>query len=199
MRLIWGCVLLGMLCSGIQAEEKILLQDNFSESKLKERRASRGDWVIENGMASCTQDDELYKKYKNHGPIIFYDVEFQNGTAQFAYQADGARNVVFTANGADGHVFRLIFTGNQMQVRAFPPDSEEKSALLGREELSIKAGDWVPVTVSLEGGQATITVGKEFKKSYEHASFARSKTNISVGFSFGTVKFKDVQLTQSEN
>ena len=43
---------------------EVLLTDDFLEAKDPIRRASRGDWKFEEGAASCTQDDELYKKYK---------------------------------------------------------------------------------------------------------------------------------------
>ena len=65
------------------AAESLLLKDDFANGGSSTRRAIRGDWKIADGVASCTQDDELYKKFKNHGPIIFYDLPFDDATVRF--------------------------------------------------------------------------------------------------------------------
>lgn len=51
------------------------------------------------------------------------------------------------------------------------------------------------VSVELRGSKATLKVG-DFVKTYDHASFARSKTNLSFGFAFGTVSMRDVLVTK---
>lgn len=40
------------------------------------------------GVATCAQDDELYKKNKDHGPVIWYDVSFTDATVRFASRPD---------------------------------------------------------------------------------------------------------------
>ena len=176
-----------------------LLQDDFTAPKLEARRASRGDWKYADKVATCTQDDELYKKYQNHGPIIFYDLAYTDATIQFAFKADAAtKSVVFTANGEDGHIFRVVFGAKGASIRAFPPEGKEEhtSIAAGTEpELALKAGEWNQISVELRGSKATLKVG-DFSKTYDHASYARSKTNLSVGFSFGTVNVKDVLVTK---
>ena len=39
--------------------------------------------------------------------------------------------------------------------------------------------------------KVTVKVG-DFTQTYDHASLSAAKTNLSVGFSFGTVSVKDV-------
>lgn len=176
------------------AADAPLLKDDFSAPKLETRRASRGAWKFADGAATCTQDDELYKKFKNHGPIIFYDLAYTDAAIRFAVKPDAAnKSVVFTANGAEGHVFRLVFSQAGMAVRAFPPEEKDhKSISLGNEAaMKLKAGEWTQVSVDLRGAKATVKVG-EVTKTYENASIAHAKANLSVGFSFGTVSVKDV-------
>lgn len=176
-----------------------LLKDDFSAPKLEARRASRGDWKFADSAATCTQDDQLFKKFKDHGPIIFYDLAYTDAAIQFAFKPDAAaKSVVFTANGDDGHIFRIVFSKAGASIRAFPPEgkADHKSIALGTEpDLKLKPGEWAPVSVELRGSRATLKVG-DFSKTYDHASFARSKTNLSVGFSFGTVSLKDVLVTK---
>lgn len=174
-----------------------LLKDDFSDPKLAGRRASRGEWKFADNAATCTQDDELYKKNKDHGPIIFYDLAHTDAHIEFAVKPDAAnKTIVFTCNGEDGHIFRVGFSQNGTAVRAFPTDSKDhKSVAAGNErDLKLKAGEWNKVSVELRGPKATLKVG-EFTKTYEHASYARPKTNLSIGFSFGTVSVKDVVVT----
>lgn len=178
------------------AADAPLLKDDFSDPKLATRRAMRGDWKFADNAATCTQDDELYKKNKDHGPILFYDLAHTDAAIRFAVKP-GANNktLVFTCNGADGHVFRIVFSQLGAGIRAFPPEEKDhKSIALGNEkDLKLKSGEWTNVSVELRGPKATLKVG-DFSKTYEHASVARAKTNLSIGFSFGTVSVKDLAV-----
>jgi hypothetical protein len=173
-----------------------LLKDDFSDPKLKERRAMRGDWKFANGTATCTQDDALYKKFKDHGPILFYDLAHTDATVRFSFKADGAKTLVFTANGEKGHIFRFVMSATGTSIRAFPPDAKAKSIALATEKLPLKSGEWVPVEVQLRGGKATVKIGGAPAKTYEHASLARPKVNLSVGFAFGSMSVKDFVVTK---
>ncbi len=179
------------------AADTVLLKDDFSDATLKARRAMRGDWKFANGVATCTQDDALYKKFQDHGPIIFYDLAHTDATVRFSFKAEGAKTFVFTANGEKGHVFRFVMNATGTGIRAFPPEAKDhKSIALATEKLPLKSGEWIPVEVRLRGAKATVKIGTGPAKTYEHASLARPKTNLSVGFSFGTLNVKDFVVTQ---
>lgn len=186
-----------LLISSAIAADTVLLKDDFSAPNLESRRASRGPWKFADQTATCTQDDELYKKSKDHGPILFYDLAYTDATIRFSYKADAAvKTMVFTCNSEDGHVFRFGSSAAGTAVRAFPTDSKEhKSISTGQEKtLTLKPGEWVPVTVTLRGPKVTLKIG-DFEKTYEHASYAQKKSNLSVGFSFGTLSVKDLVVT----
>ena len=172
----------------------VAFKDDFSTATLEGRRALRGAWEFADHAASCVQDDELYKKYKNHGPIIFYDQSFTDGTVAFAFKARGARNVVFTANGEGGHVFRVSWGDRGMAARVFTPEAEAKAVVVGSDETPLPEDRWVPVEVSLEGDRATVKVGDGPPQTFTHPALARPKTNVSLGFSFGTVSFRDLRI-----
>ncbi len=185
-----SCVLIGNTI----AADAPLLKDDFSAAKLEQRRALRGEWKFAEGAASCTQDDALYKKNKDHGPIIFYELAYTDAMIRFSYKADAAvKSVVFTCNGEAGHIFRFVTSAAGTGMRAFPADAKDhKSIALAQEKsLALKADEWVPVTITLRGAKATVKIG-DFEKTYEHASLSRAKSNLSVGFGFGTLSVKDV-------
>jgi hypothetical protein len=166
--------------------------DDFSESKMKERRALRGDWKFTDGVAQCTQDDELYKKYKDHGPIIFYDLPLENAVIKFRFRPQNVRTFVFTANGKDGHVFRFVVSERGLNLRAFPLNGDAKSIALHVEPMQVlKAGEWTKVSISLKDDKAVVQLGDSKPITVEHASLKQAKTNLSVGFSFGTLAVSD--------
>ena len=178
------------------AADTVVLKDDFAAAGSKMRRAIRGDWRIADGVASCTQDDELYKKYKNHGPIIFYDLPFEDATVTFAFKSEKAKAVTFTANGKDGHIFRVSWGVRGMNARAFPPGSPEKSVSVGQDDRPLEDGIWIPVRVTLKGSTATVHVGDGTPHVFEHESFAKQKTNVSLGFSFGSVSVKEFTVSR---
>lgn len=186
-----------LLATRVLAADATLLQDDFSAAKLPARKPSRGEWKFADQTATCTQDDELYKKHRDHGPIIFYDLAYTDAVIHFSVKPDTAnKTFVFTANGANGHIFRLVFSAAGMAVRAFPADSKDHKsiALANEKDLKLLPGQWTPVSVELRGTKATVKVGSS-THTYEHASLARAKANLSLGFSFGTVSLKDVLVS----
>ncbi len=176
------------------------LVDAFTDAKTPEqRRASRGDWVIANGTAKVTQDDELYKKNKDHGPILFYDVAFKDAVIEFAFKPESAKTFVFTVNGAEGHVFRTVASERGTGLRAFPPGGEAKSiALKNLANAPLKQGEWTQMKIELRGPKAVLSIGDHAPVTVEHASLDRAKTNTSLGFSFGTLTVKDFSLRPLE-
>lgn len=191
-------LLLLLAFSSVLAADAPWLRDDFSVAKLDQRRAMRGEWKFADQTATCTQDDELYKKNKNHGPILFYDLEYTDASICFAVKPDAnIKSIVFTANGAEAHLFRLVFSQAGMAVRAFPADSKYHKAVALANEASVKlkTGEWNEVSVELRGGKATVKVG-DFARTYEHVSISLAKVNLSVGFSFGTLSVKDLVVTK---
>lgn len=68
----------------LRAGEPLFIDPFTATNPVPERRALRGDWQIENGVAQVTQDDALYKKHKDHGPILFYDFPATRATYHYA-------------------------------------------------------------------------------------------------------------------
>lgn len=158
----------------------------------------RGDWQITGGVAQCTQDDALYKKFKDHGPIIFYDLATTDATFRYAFKPQGCQTVVFTLNGQDGHVFRFVSTPQRgTDFRAFPPSDDHKSVVTHRAaDWKLVDGEWTPVTVAIKGDTATVRFGDAAPVEVKHETYAKSKTNFSIGFSFGSLAVKDVTVTK---
>lgn len=186
------CLLLGFAAAQITAAEPPIT-DNFSSADSPVRRATRGPWKYENGTVVCTQDDELYKKFKDHGPVIWYDVDFTDATVKFSMKPDeSVKNFVFTINGADGHIFRFISRDTMTFIKAFAHEGEPDGSL-EKKGPALKPGEWTDVMVTFKGDTAVVKIG-DYEKAVSHPAIAKPKTTVGLGFSFGTMAFKDVSV-----
>jgi hypothetical protein len=103
---------------------------------------------------------------KDHGPIVFYDVAYQDATVRFSFKPKGAKSVVFTANGAVGYLFRFVMGATGTSIRAFPAAAKEHTSIsLGREKVVLKPGEWTPLMILLRGNKATVKIGDAPEKT----------------------------------
>ncbi|MDF1825760.1 MAG: hypothetical protein P1U68_14025 [Verrucomicrobiales bacterium] len=182
--------------SQLTAGEALFADPFTKDAPVSERRAVRGDWQIENGIASVTQDDALYKEYKDHGPIIFYALPTTDATFHYAVKPEGCKAIVFTLNGEDGHIFRFVSSAAGTNFRAFPPNGKTKSITAAKKaEWVLPENEWTAVKIAVTGSSATITMGEHEPVTVEHESYDREKTNFSIGFSFGSLAVKEVRVT----
>jgi hypothetical protein len=176
-----------------------LVDDKFTSEKLPKRQLMRGPWKVADGMATCIQDDALFAKSKQHGPIIWYDVAFAEGTVKFAIKPHGSKTFVFTLNDDKGHDFRFVLSPQGLAVRAWPVQGHEDKAislLTPKPGTSaLKDNEWLEAELKFEGKRCTIKLG-QFTQTFENDAIARTKTKLGLGFSFGTLAVKDVLVTK---
>lgn len=177
-------------------------QDDFSKQKLKSRQALRGDWKFENKTASCVADPELYKKYKNHGPILRWPAEFTNGTLEFEFKPQKCQRIVITLN-EKGHVFRMSFK-DKNQSRFFgwigessktnKPKTVAQKDVPSLEKLDEK---WIKAKIVFEGDTALVVYG-DYKSKLTHKSIGRKKGEFTISFAEGQLSVRNVRLKVSD-
>ena len=194
------CVALAIISLAVSistARAELPFSDPFTaDAKVPERRALRAEWQIADGVAKCTQDDALYKKFKDHGPIIFYDLPTTDATIRYAMKPQGCKSAVFTLNSDEGHVFRFVTSERGTSIRAFPPGDEKSIETHRAAEWVLKDNAWTSVAVTVEGKRVTVTFGEFPPVTVEHESYAKARSNLSVGFAFGSMEIKDVSVTK---
>ncbi len=190
--------LASIACVSFTRAEPLFSDPFTADAKVPERRALRGDWRIADGVAQCAQDDALYKKHQDHGPIIFYDLATTDATFRYAFRPEGCRSVVFTLNNAEGHVFRFVTSGERgTNFRAFPPSDDHKSIATHRaDDWNLVDGEWTEVTVALKGDTATVKFGDHEPVTVRHETHGKEKTNFSVGFSFGSLAIRGIEVSR---
>ena len=175
------------------------------------RHAERGQWKFHNGIASCVADPELYKQYKNHGPILKWPREFSDATIQFEMKATDCQRVVFTLNG-DGHIFRVTLADERpdapagkskvpTRVIAWATKSskQNKGDTIKPEampDLPAVNGVWVPVRLDVKGKRATLTIG-DFETKIIHDALARNKNMVMLTFAHGDLSVRKFRMSSS--
>lgn len=184
------------------------VEDSFSEAKLNDRALLRGDWKIENNIAFCKADPELYKKYNNHGPIIRYGKEFKDISVEFEMKAVDCQRVVFTLNG-EGHVFRVCIMENSTGKKyassriiawATQSSKENKGETVqpdGFPNIADINSKWVKVKLDVKGNSGTLSIG-DFTYKMEHDCLARDKKEVTLSFASGELSMRNFKMVSSE-
>lgn len=184
-----------------------LVDDDYSTKKHPQRKALRGGWTIADGMASVAQDDALYKKCKNHGPIMAYEVAHTDAVAVVEFKPTGCKAVVFTMDAAaGGHAFRVQLrteTGkpkpeSRIVTYAAKKEGAEKAEMVVLEDKGVpklKDGEWNRIEVRVVGGKATVKIAdKTF--TVTHPRIAQAKSIAKLGFSFGELSIRKFSLEE---
>ncbi len=206
-----SCLLLTLFLSipiTVSAEEFV---DDFSRAELEGRLAERGEWKFENGEATAVADPELYKKFKNHGPILKWPREFNDAEISFEMKAMDCQRVVFTLNG-DGHIFRVTLADETPEATAGPSkvptriiawattsskeNQGETLAPEGLPDLPQVNGEWVAVKLKVTGDQGELTIG-DFKTTITHDALARDKNMVMLTFAHGALSVRNFRMTSS--
>ncbi|MEM1068260.1 MAG: hypothetical protein AAGI63_05150 [Planctomycetota bacterium] len=211
MKTIYSVVIALTLSAWAAADEKFA--DDFLRVNFEGRLAERGDWQFQDGVASCVSDPVLFKKFKNHGPILKWPREFQDATIEFELKAEDCQRVVFTLNG-DGHIFRVTLADERPEASA--GQSKVPTRIIAWATKSSKQnkgdtiqparmpdlpainGSWVRVQLAVKGNRATLSIG-DFQTEIRHASLAREKNMVMLTFAHGQLSVRNFQMTSTNN
>lgn len=175
--------------------------DDYREPTREHRRALRGEWKIGEGLARCTQDDATFKKNKDHGPVIWYDLDFTDAVIEFAYEPRDVQAFVFTVNGERGHIFRFSTKAGSTTFGVWPQEESKpagdpmaRSTPLGRDGPPLKQGQWTQVRVEFRGEQVNVKIG-DYAAKFTHPALAQKKTTVGLAFAHGSITIKPFSLT----
>ena len=189
-----------------------LIKDDFSSESYAPRNAARGDWKIEDGVASVKQNDEQYKKHKNHGPIVIYTVAHDDATAVMEFKPTGCKTVVFTMDAEEGgHAFRVKMRtaskkaskgkgkkGPKSTIVTYAAKVGDKKAEqieLSNEIPKLIDGQWNRLEVTVKGDKATVKLGDQ-TVHVQHARIDQKKKIAKLSFSFGGIAIRKFELSK---
>ncbi|MCR9202225.1 MAG: terpene cyclase/mutase family protein [Planctomycetaceae bacterium] len=182
--------------------------DNFDTETRHGRLAERGAWQFENGIARCIADPTLYRKFKNHGPILKWPRKFRDGTIAFEMKARDCQRVVFTLNG-DGHIFRVTLADEHPEATAGPSkvptrliawatksSKQNKGTTIrpaGLPDLPAVNEQWVAVRLKVQGTRGVLNIG-DFRTEITHDALARDKTMVMLTFAYGELAVRRMKI-----
>ncbi len=183
--------------------------DDFGAADFKGRQAERGAWQFNDGVARCVSDPGLYKKFKNHGPILKWPRKFEDGKIQFEMKAKNCQRVVLTLNG-DGHIFRATLADERPDAPAgtskvptrliawaTKSSKQNKGDTIkpkGMPDLSVVNDEWVTVMLDVKGKHAVLAIG-DFQAAISHVALAREKNMIMLTFAHGEIAVRDFSFS----
>lgn len=199
MKMIW--LLIGLIAVAVNVEGAGVA-DSFASAKHPSRQALRGDWKFVEGTASCVSDPELYKKFKNHGPILRWPVSFTDGVVEFSFRPQGCERIVITLN-EDGHVFRIALS-DEARTRIFgwvgrssKTNKPKTIAKAGVPTSGSLDGRWVKVRMKFAGSRAEMRIG-DYTAELKHASIGRKKGEFTLSFAGGSLAMRDVRVVPAD-
>ncbi len=185
---------------------KTLIDDDYSSAEYSKRNAARGPWKIENGIATVKHDDELYKKYKNHGPIMIYNVPHTDAIVVVEVKPTDCKTVVFTMDAAEGgHAFRVKLRtqgkskggpSSQIVTYAAKKEGAEKAetiVLNSDDTPKLINNEWNRIEISVVGEKATFKLGDKTVQ-VKHPRIAQEKSIAKIGFAFGSLSLRKFSL-----
>lgn len=174
-------------------------EDNFASAKHPTRQALRGEWKYSNNTVSCVSDPELYKKFKNHGPILRWPAKFTDGTVEFELKAEGCSRLVITLN-EDGHVFRISLN-DEKRTRIFgwigKSSKTNKPKTIASEGVPTAKsidGKWMKGKMVFKGDHCQMTLG-DYSAKLNHPSIGRRKGEFTISFASGKCSIRKVRAT----
>ena len=198
-----------LLITSVAAGEEYV--DDFRSAKREGRLAERGAWQFRDGIASCVADPDLYKQFKNHGPILKWPREFNDAKIEFEMKAEDCQRVVFTLNG-DGHVFRVTLADERPDAPAgkskvstriiawaTKSSKQNKGDTIKPEhmpDLPAVNGRWVPVQLTVTGNRAMLSID-DFQSKISHAALERGKNMVMLTFAHGELSVRNFRMSSS--
>ena len=179
--------------------------DDFKSDQHPNRKALRGDWTFSDGIAHVIQDDELFKKFKNHGPIINYTIDHSNISVVVEFKPKGCERVVFTLDAEKGHAFRVTLRSPESKKGASTihtytekqANGKAKPIILRSDVPRLKNDTWHRLEVSISGGKATVKIADQYYE-VEHPRIDQQKKVGKLSFAHGELSIRKFDLDEVE-
>jgi hypothetical protein len=170
------------------------ITDTFADQEMAGRTFARGPWEVKDHQTTCVQSEELVKKYKNHGPVIMYDVTYTDATISFSWKPSSAvESMALVLNSEQGHVFRLLLKPASGLMILSKDEGEAKGKTMGNLP-GFTANEWMAVKCMISGTDVTVTYD-DTTRTMRGNALKSPRNNISILFSHGNFSVKDVKVT----
>ena len=176
-------------------KSKAVVSDDFAGSSLGEEwKVAKGDWHVADGVLKGVEKAE-----DNHPAVLRRDLATHDLIAQFSFRFDGGKMTAFSLNNSKGHVCRVQITPAFIAVQKDKPNakSEEKPALLDKEKVEIKPGEWHTILIEVSGKDMVASLDGKTVAYGSNDGVDVDKTTIAFPVAGDGVSFKQVRVWEA--
>jgi hypothetical protein len=161
-----------------------------------------GTVEVSDGIRAITGEADA----TGHGPITYYHVPFSEGTFSISWKVEEEQRFLLVfdgkANGKATHALKVYFNGGPMKnsteddltlLTYDGSTKEKKKAKIVKHDYHADAGKWHEVSVSFEGDEATVVVGRK-KFTVTSERFLEGIEKTGVGHFAGTLQTKGLKI-----
>lgn len=135
---------------------------------------AKGEWPLLNGVL---HGKEL--KADKHAAVLTLQVPNTDSAIRFSFRLEGTEGFHLSFNKAQGHLFRIILTGEGINISLDKDkkDPKSKAISLGSAKGPFKQGEWYTMLVRVVGDQVAVECDNGVQAKGQHATLKTAKPN----------------------
>ena len=182
-----------MFSSTLTAE--VIIDDDYSSENIESRQTARGAWKVKDNSISVSFDEALYKKHKDHGPMVRYTFDSTSDlTIEMEVMMSEIGKLCFQVDNDEGHLLKAIVNGaGKGSIRGF---NGKESEVVGKIKSSTEENKWMPVKLSFIDNKLTFSFNGSKPQVFNHPSFEKGKTKFVYKFAEGHLKARKLQISK---
>jgi hypothetical protein len=174
---------------------KILLSEDFPGSALDKAWATpKGTWQVEDGVLKGVEKAE-----DNHPAVVRHELKTHDLIGEFAFRFDGGKMLGFSLNNQKGHVCRVTITPALITLQKDKPskDSADKPAMLAKEKVELRPGEWHTMLVIVCGKEMAVTLDGKQLASGSNDGVDVDKTSLAFPTTGDGTSIKQVRVWEA--
>jgi hypothetical protein len=174
---------------------KAVLTEDFAGSTMGEEwKVAKGDWHVADGVLKGVEKAE-----DNHPAVVRHEIASHDLIAEFTFRFDAGKSTAFSLNNSKGHVCRVQITPAFMSVQKDKPNakSDEKPAVLDKQAVEIKPGEWHTVLVEVCGKDMVASLDGKVVAFGSNDAVDVDKTSVAFPVAGDGVSFKQVRIWEA--
>jgi len=174
---------------------KVLLSEDFPGNALdKSWTTPKGTWQVEDGVLKGVEKAE-----DHHPAVVRRELKAHDLIGEFAFRFDGGKLLAFSLNNQKGHVCRVAITPVLITLSKDKPGekSPEKAAVLAKEKVDLKPGEWHTMVVTVCGKQMAATLDGKPLASGSNDGIDVDKTSLGFPIAGEGASIKQVHVWEA--
>jgi hypothetical protein len=177
--------------------ESIVREDFSNPDATAKWRWGAGKWTVADGVLKGTETPE-----RKHAAGIACPRVYHDAVIQFRFQFAGGKEAILLLRNKFGNLCRVIITTGGMTLQKdkpnLPKDTPEKTVVLGKAPLKLKAGQWYDVTAVVHGEHVAVEIKDHATLKGRHPALDVDKTEIEFLASGDSILFDDLQAWHAQ-